>query len=71
MVTVTLTQKIGFSPQNINDSQLQMMFVICHPAIPIKAQIGLSLRILCGFGIEEITDAFLAKKGTIKKRLYR
>src|SRR5699024_6960856 len=62
---------IDFSPQNINDSQLQMMFAICHPSIPTKAQIGLSLRILCGFGIEEIADAFLAKKGTIKKRLYR
>lgn len=62
---------IDFSPQNINDSQLQMMFVICHPSIPTKAQIGLSLRILCGFGIEEIADAFLAKKETIKKRLYR
>src|SRR5699024_1093829 len=63
--------KIDFSPQNINDSQLQMMFAICHPAIPTKAQIGLSLRILCGFGIQEIADAFLARKGTIKKRLYR
>src|SRR5699024_11699871 len=62
---------IDFSPQNINDSQLQMMFAICHPAIPTKAQIGLSLRILCGFGIQEIADAFLARKGTIKKRLYR
>lgn len=62
---------IDFSPQNINDSQLQMMFAICHPSIPIKAQIGLSLRILCGFGIQEIADAFLDKKTTVKKRLYR
>jgi predicted RNA polymerase sigma factor len=45
---------IGFSPENINDSQLRMMFAISHPAIPPEAQIGLSLRILCGFGIDEI-----------------
>ena len=59
------------SPQNINDSQLQMMFAICHPSISPEAQIGLSLRILCGFGIEEIADAFLTNKETINKRLFR
>src|SRR6266496_372735 len=63
--------EIDLSPQNINDSQLQMMFAICHPSIPAEAQIGLSLRILCGFGIDEIADAFLTNKGTINKRLYR
>ncbi|OQP60674.1 RNA polymerase subunit sigma [Niastella vici] len=63
--------EIDLSPQNINDSQLQMMFAICHPAIATEAQIGLSLRILCGFGIEEIADAFLSNKETINKRLFR
>ena len=63
--------EIDLSPQNINDSQLQMMFAICHPSIPAEAQIGLSLRILCGFGIEEIADAFLSNKETINKRLFR
>ena len=62
---------IDLSPQNINDSQLQMMFAICHPSIPPEAQVGLSLRILCGFGIEEIADAFLTNKETINKRLFR
>ncbi|WP_276481368.1 RNA polymerase sigma factor [Paraflavitalea pollutisoli] len=62
---------IDLSPQNINDSQLLMMFTICHPAIPAAAQIGLALRILCGFGIDEIAAAFLTSKDTINKRLYR
>jgi RNA polymerase sigma factor (sigma-70 family) len=62
---------IDLSSQNIQDSQLQMMFAICHPAIPAEAQIGLSLRILCGFGIDEIADAFLSNKETINKRLVR
>lgn len=63
--------EIDLSPQNINDSQLQMIFAICHPAIPTEAQVGLALRILCGFGIDEIADAFLSNKETIGKRLYR
>ncbi|HUX61429.1 MAG TPA: DUF6596 domain-containing protein [Ignavibacteriaceae bacterium] len=64
-------EEIDLSPQNINDSQLQMMFAICHPSISREAQIGLSLRILCGFGIEEIADAFLTNKETITKRIFR
>jgi RNA polymerase sigma factor (sigma-70 family) len=63
--------EIDLSNENILDSQLQMMFAICHPAISSEAQIGLSLRILCGFGIEEIADAFLSNKETINKRLFR
>ncbi|MBS1504966.1 MAG: RNA polymerase subunit sigma, partial [Bacteroidetes bacterium] len=62
---------IDLSPKNIADSQLQMMFAICHPAIPAEAQIGLALRILCGFGIQEIAEAFLTNKETINKRLFR
>jgi RNA polymerase sigma factor (sigma-70 family) len=63
--------EIDLSPKNINDSQLQMMFAICNPTIPVEAQIGLSLRVLCGFSIEEIADAFLTNKETINKRLFR
>jgi RNA polymerase sigma factor (sigma-70 family) len=63
--------EINLSDKNITDSQLQMLFVICHPAISTEAQIGLALRILCGFGIDEIANAFLTNKDTINKRLFR
>lgn len=62
---------IDLSEENITDSQLQMLFAICHPAIPQEAQIGLALRILCGFGIDEIASAFLTNKEVINKRLFR
>jgi RNA polymerase sigma factor (sigma-70 family) len=63
--------ELNFSHQNIKDSQLQMLFAICAPAIASEAQIGLALRILCGFGIDEIAEAFLSNKETINKRLFR
>jgi RNA polymerase sigma-70 factor (ECF subfamily) len=63
--------EIDLSEQNITDSQLQMLFAICHPSIPPEAQIGLALRLLCGFGIDEISTAFLTNKETINKRLFR
>lgn len=52
--------EIDLSEKNISDSQLQMMFAVCHPSISTEAQICLSLRILCGFGIDEIANALLS-----------
>ena len=63
--------EIDMSDKNITDSQLQMLFAICHPSISTEAQIGLALRILCGFGIDEIANALLTNNETINKRLYR
>lgn len=63
--------EIDFSDKNISDSQLQMLFAICHPSISPEGQICLALRILCGLGLNEIADAFLSNKETIHKRLQR
>ena len=63
--------ELDISPENIMDSQLRMLFAVCHPSIPVEAQVGLALRVLCGFTIEEIAQALLTTKGNINKRLYR
>ena len=59
------------SPQHISDSQLRMLFAVSHPSLSTEAQVALALRILCGFGIDEMAHAFLTGKDTIEKRLYR
>ena len=63
--------EIDLSDSGIADSQLQMLFAVCHPSLSSEGQIALALRILCGFGIEEIANAFLTSKETINKRLFR
>jgi RNA polymerase sigma-70 factor (ECF subfamily) len=63
--------EIDLSPKNITDSQLAMIFTVCDPAISNEAQIALALNLLCGFGIQEIADAFLTNKEVIYKRLNR
>jgi RNA polymerase sigma-70 factor (ECF subfamily) len=63
--------EIDLSGKNINDSQLAMIFVVCHPCNPAEAQIGLALNLLCGFGVEEISNAFLTNSAVIYKRLQR
>jgi RNA polymerase sigma factor (sigma-70 family) len=71
--TITSSEEIeiDLSVKNINDSQLAMIFVVCHPCNPSEAQIGLALNLLCGFGVEEIANAFLTSKPVIYKRLQR
>ncbi|MFK7904639.1 MAG: RNA polymerase sigma factor [Chitinophagales bacterium] len=63
--------EVDLSQENIQDSQLQMMFAICHPSLTLESQIALALRILCGFSIDEIASALLTNKSTTNKRLYR
>jgi RNA polymerase sigma-70 factor (ECF subfamily) len=62
---------IDLSEENIADSELQMIFAVCNPIVSTEAQITLALRVLCGFGIDEIASALLSNKATINKRLLR
>lgn len=62
---------LPISDRAIEDSQLQMIFVVCDPSLAISAQLCMALRILCGFSIEEIAKALLTNKEAINKRLYR
>src|SRR5690554_3876899 len=62
---------VEFDEQIISDSQLAMIFAVCNPINTSESQICLALQILCGFSIEEIAGAFLAKPDAIKKRLQR
>lgn len=63
--------EIDLSTKNIEDSQLAMIFTVCNPVISTESQVALALNLLCGFGIQEITDAFLANKEVIYKRINR
>jgi RNA polymerase sigma-70 factor (ECF subfamily) len=60
-----------FSPRGLKDEQLRMMFSCCHPRLSEPAQVALILNILCGFGTNEIAEAFLSSEASIKKRLER
>ncbi len=60
-----------FPDQEIADDRLRMMFVCCHPMIPVEAQVALALRTLGGFSPKEIGRAFLTTEAAIAKRLTR
>ncbi len=60
-----------FSDRNIEDSQLAMIFAVCNPLVSPESQVALALNVLCGFGAQEIADAFLSNREVIYKRLNR
>ncbi len=60
-----------FLDDEIQDSQLRMIFACCHPSIPEESQIALTLKTLCGLSGTEIAKAFLTTEETISKRIYR
>lgn len=63
--------EIDISQENILDSQLKMIFAVCDPINQIESQIVLALRILCGFGITEISNSLLISTSNTNKKLYR
>jgi len=64
-------EELQFSNELISDEQLKMMFACCHPSISENSQMALTLKILCGFSISEIANAFFTNNETINKRLVR
>jgi len=60
-----------FLDNQIEDSQLRMIFACCHPQLARENQLALTLKALCGFGNSEIARALLVTEETVKKRLQR
>ena len=57
--------------QEVADERLALIFVCCHPALPRPASVALTLKVVCGFGVEEIARAFPSTETAITQRLVR
>jgi len=60
-----------FHSDEIQDSQLRMIFTICHPELNEASQIAFTLKYLGGLSVRQIASAFLVNEETIQKRIYR
>ena len=69
--SLTPTVNNLFLENEIQDSQLRMMFACSHPSIAEESQIALTLKTLCGLSANEIAKAFLTNEENISKRIYR
>ena len=55
----------------VGDDLLRLIFVACHPLLPMEARTALTLRLLCGLTTEEIARAFLVPEPTVAQRIVR
>ena len=55
----------------VRDDRLRLIFTCCHPALPLDAQVALTLRTLVGLTTPEIAHAFLVPEPTMAQRLVR
>ncbi len=55
----------------VGDDLLRLVFIACHPVLPIEGQVALTLRLLGGLTTDEIARAFLVPEPTIAQRIVR
>jgi RNA polymerase sigma-70 factor (ECF subfamily) len=70
-VTTDSTEHREPDESGIGDDRLRLIFTCCHPALPLDAQVALTLRTLTGLTTTEIARAFLVNEETMAKRLVR
>jgi RNA polymerase sigma-70 factor (ECF subfamily) len=54
-----------------DEDLLKMMFVCCHPALPLESALALALRTLCGFPVPALSRALCLDEAAVEKRLVR
>ncbi len=72
---VTTTPSLGEldfgDPTIVEEDQLRLIFLCCHPSLAPDAQVALTLRLLGGLETGEIARAFLVPEATIAQRIVR
>jgi RNA polymerase sigma factor (sigma-70 family) len=58
-------------PAGLDDDQLRLIFLCCHPTLPRDAQVALTLRAVGGMTTEEIARAYLVPPATMAQRIVR
>jgi RNA polymerase sigma-70 factor (ECF subfamily) len=53
------------------DDPLRLVFLCCHPALAVEAQVALTLRLVCGVPTPDVAAAFLVSESTMAARLTR
>jgi len=58
-------------PHDVVDDRLRLIFTCCHPALNPDAQVGMTLREVCGLTTEQVAAAFLTTAPTLAQRIVR
>jgi RNA polymerase sigma-70 factor (ECF subfamily) len=55
----------------VADDRLRLVFLCCHPALALEAQVALTLRLVCGVATPDVAQAFLVPEPTMAARITR
>jgi predicted RNA polymerase sigma factor len=55
----------------VEDDRLRLLFTCCHPALAMEARVALTLRLVGGLTVGEISRAFLVPEATMARRITR
>jgi RNA polymerase sigma-70 factor (ECF subfamily) len=62
---------VALEEAEIGDDLLRLVFTACHPVLPTRARVALTLRVLGGLRTDEIARAFLVPEATVAQRIVR
>lgn len=66
---VDLAERLDDS--HYRDDVLRLLFICCHPEIPVTQQVALALRVVCGLSVAQIARAFLVSESAMEQRITR
>jgi RNA polymerase sigma factor (sigma-70 family) len=62
---------LDLDPERIDDDRLRLIFVACHPVLPVPARVALTLRLVGGLTTMEIARAYVLPEPTVAQRIVR
>jgi RNA polymerase sigma-70 factor (ECF subfamily) len=55
----------------VDDERLRLIFICCHPALAMETRVALTLRMVAGLTVPEISRAFLVQETAMGQRITR
>ncbi|HEY2966267.1 MAG TPA: sigma factor-like helix-turn-helix DNA-binding protein [Actinomycetota bacterium] len=71
LLEATQRMEATVEPKTFPDERLELIFLCCHPALSVEAQVALTVRTLGGLTTAEIARAFLVPEPTMAQRQVR
>jgi len=56
---------------HLRDDVLRLLFMCCHPELPVQDQLALALKVVAGLSVAEIARAFVIRPKAMEQRITR
>ncbi|MFN7731965.1 MAG: RNA polymerase sigma factor [Pirellula sp.] len=58
-------------PRELDDAALRLLFLCCHPELPLEVRVAFALKVVSGFSTRELAASFLITPASVEKRIAR